>query len=285
MRIRIENKYGSFSIGGSGNDIFDIKAIEGLGLPDITLNTVQYAGQEGRETLSSSREYRTITISGDIKGKDKDRAVRRAIKILSAPVDVLICVGNRKRRLSCRCTSFTPPYGKQVYKDFVLQIECDSPYFSDDSKTEKKVYSREKLLPFDYASYFGSSQKAISILTNRAVVTNAGDVRAEPVIKIQNTGGVADLSSGIVIQNETTGQKVTLLYTTKANETVTLDIPGRTIKNDAGENLINTLSNDSYLSDFWLEEGANTISVTTNGSGERVVVSCEFYNQYLEVMD
>lgn len=285
MRIRIENKYGSFSLGGLGKDMFGIKAIEGLGLPDVTLNTVQYAGQAGRETLSVSREYRTITISGDIKGKDKDRAIRKAIKILSAPVDVLIYVGNRKRRLLCRCTSFIPPYGNRFFKEFVLQIECDSPYFSDTNETKEAVYREEKKLPFDYASYFGSSEKAISILTNKAVIINGGDVRAEPVIIIQNTGGTAALSGGIIIQNETTGQKITLNYATKQEETVTINIPERKIYSDDGTNLINKLSNDSYLSDFWLEEGANKISVTANSTAETIVAYCSFYNQYLEVMD
>lgn len=285
MRIRIENKYGSFSLGGLRKDMFGIKAIEGLGLPDITLNTVQYAGQEGRETLSASREYRTITISGDIKGNNKDRAIRKAIKILSAPVDVLIYVGNRKRRLLCRCTSFAPPYGNRFFKEFVLQIECDSPYFSDTNETKEAVYREEKKLPCEHAEYFGSGQKIISELIQEGTVINLGDVPAEPIITIINTGRTSDISTGIVIENKTTGQKITLNYATKQEETVTVNIPERKIYSDDGTNLINKLSNDSYLSDFWLEEGANKISVTANSTAETIVAYCSFYNQYLEVMD
>ena len=282
MRIRFENQYGSFVLSGNGDEIFGVKEIEGLGLPDITLNTVQYAGQEGRETVSATRNYRTITISGDIKWQDKDREVRKAMKILSAPVEVTIYVGNRKRRCSCRCTSFAPPFGKKIYKEFVMQLECDSPYFLDGESTKEKVYHREKYLPLDYGSYFGTGEKVISALVQSNHVSNNGDVRAEPSIYIQNTGGTAASGDGIVIHNETTGQSITLCYQTKKDELVTIDIANRKIYNNSGETLVNYLSDNSYLSDFWLEEGDNLISVETNSTAETVVVSCEFYNQYLE---
>lgn len=285
MRIKMENQYGSVFLGGFGSDEFSITQIEGLGFPDVTLNQVQYAGQEGKTTLSASRECRIITISGDIKGNCKNRAIRKAIKVLSAPVEVWICVGNRKRKLLCHCTSFTPSYGNRYYKEFAMQLECDSPYFSDASETRQAIYREEKKLPCEHAEYFGTEKKMISELIQKGTVTNLGDVPAEPMITIINTGGTAGLGAGIVIENKTTGQKITLNYTTQQGETITVNIPERKIDSDRGVNLIGTLSEDSYLSDFWLEEGANEVCVTANSTAETLVAYCSFYNRYLEVMD
>ena len=282
--VRIENGYGSVTLSGTGAGVIGLTGIEGLGLPEVTLNTATFTGQEGRVTLSSSRNARVVTLSGDIKWRDVDRTVRQMMKILSVPVTVTFTVGNRKRKIEARCTSFDPPFGRARYKSFAMQLESDSPYLSDVQETVTAVYTRENLLPFDYGSYFGSTKKAISRLTHSNTVTNGGDVRSEPVITIANTGGTTAKTDGITVKNETTGQKITLNYATKAGETVTVDIPNRIIYNEEGTNLINVLSDDSYLSDFWLEEGGNLLSCTTNGVGETVAVHCRFYNQYLEVM-
>lgn len=285
ISIYFSNKYGNVFFGGTNKcTSFRIKEIVGLGLPGSTLNTINYAGQEGRETLSSLRNYRTITIKGDIEGENKDYEIRKAIKVFSVPVEMELSVNGRIRKCNCRCTSFDSPFGKKHFKEFIVQFECDSPYFQDKLITKESIYREEKILPFNYKEYFGENKKMISELISESIVYNQGDVIAEPIITIINTGKTSDKTSGVTIYNSTTGKEICLEYATKEGETITIDISERKIYSSTGENLINHLKDDSYLSDFFLEEGPNILGIKTNVS-ESIISYCSFYNQYLEAMD
>lgn len=167
-----------------------------------------------------------------------------------------------------------------------MQLECDSPYLKDATETKEVIYREDKLLEFKYPKYFdfGNEFKAISVTTHEVPVYNSGDVKAEPIITIINTGETAENITGIKIINNTTNQKIRLDYATKAGETIIIDIPERKIYSNNGENLINLLTDDSYLSDFYLQEGTNIVKVETN-LNEKIVAYCSFYNQYLEAMN
>ena len=290
MNICFSNKYGGVVFhGGNNGDGFKITEIVGLGLPGVTLNTINYAGQEGRETLSSMRTYRTITMKGDIEGANKDYEIRRAIKIFSEPVEMEISVNGRRRKCMCRCTTFDPPFGKKHFKEFVMQLECDSPYFMDVLETKERIYGIDKHLTLKYVNYFKDENgqptyKVISEIVHKVAVYNSGDVKAEPIITIINTGVTTEKTDGIKIFNETTNQKICLDYVTHEGETIVVNIPERKIYSNIEKNLINLLTDDSFLSDFYLDEGTNIISVEVNFN-EKIVSYCSFNNQYLEAMN
>lgn len=285
MKLRLENQWGVITMAGGGTEEIRITAIEGMGLPTVTLDTVQYAGQEGRTTLSALRNYRTVTLAGDITGAQAARRVRELTRVLSWPVTVTVLFGGRERQCVARCTSFATTFGKGRLKTFTMQLECDSPYWQDPTPCEAAIYHRVNCMSGAHAAYFGSAKKPLSRLVQSNLVENRGDVPAEPVILIHNLGGTVTSGNGISVKNCTTGQAFTLHYQTKAGETVTVDIPHRRITNGAGESLLDTLSDDSYLSDFQLTEGSNLLQACSNGDGERLMISCRFYNQYLEAME
>lgn len=121
-----------------------------------------------------------------------------------------------------------------------------------------------------------------------AHIYNSGDNRAEPIFYISNSpvDGIALLDDeiGILITNETTGQHIKLDTTTQDGEIITVDIPHRKITSSTRGNIINTMSLDTFLDDFWLDIGDNRIVVTNYNTTEQISVVCTYKNQYIEAV-
>ena len=284
--IRISNKYGSVTLSGNGNESFSVTEVAGLGLPGLTLNSVSFAGHEGRETVSASRDFRTITIKGDVKGEYKDFNVRKFLKILSEPVILKVFSGNRTRCAECRCTNADIPFGKKAfYKTFVIQLECDSPYFLGEHHEEKYISKAADFLPLDYNAYFENTTKFISERITRADVINNGDVPAEPIITIMNTEGVAVSANGLLILNHSTGAILKFDYQTTPGEVIEINIPKRTVTSSLNTDMLDFLADECYLSDFILKEGNNDIELIPNDASEKLAAYVKFNLRYLEAMD
>lgn len=95
---------------------------------------------------------------------------------------------------------------------------------------------------------------------------------------------------GPVITNQTTGHSITLDYSIASGETVTIVLYGRkTITNQLGANLLNTISADSDLTEFSLAPdpiapgGVNVISVGGSGTSGLSTVAITYYNRYFGI--
>lgn len=93
--------------------------------------------------------------------------------------------------------------------------------------------------------------------TNETDILVTGQENSEPVIFIENIAVPVNAleESGIELTNTLPGgteQRIFLETTTQAGEIITVNIPERTVTSNLRGNLLNTLSNDSFLSDFTL---------------------------------
>ena len=280
MRVTIKNEYGSIDMQGGGHPTWNITDYDGLGLPPKTYNIVQYAGSAGQRTLSETAQARTITIGGDIGGQYPAQEVTKATKMFYCPVDVIIYAGNKHRRARCRVTSFSAEQG-HIYRKFTLQMVSDSPYFEDLDAQSIMVHERTNHLLGRFSFESASSKIQFSTLTTESDIINLGDVQTEPIFYVSNNTG-ATITDGFAILKNGGDQKISVSASIDDGETVTVDIPSRRITGSNGRNLIDTISDDTFLSDFWLDVGTNHIEVESGN--KNLSVRCEYTNQYVEAM-
>ena len=84
--------------------------------------------------------------------------------------------------------------------------------------------------------------------------------------------------------NHTTGQQLVLERAAAAGEVVTIDIPNRQIVSSLDGDVTSVISQDTYLSDFWLDVGVNDVEAVSYATGERIGVVMTYYNQYVEAI-
>ena len=305
LRISYENTIGKLQLGG-GRDthIWRVLEADGLGLAAKQFNAVAYPTEIGQRTLSETINARTITLKCDIRSpKGAQYEIARALRILNRPGTLTIHSGITKRKINARCAAAEQGERHGGYHVFVMQFLCDYPYFEDTCHTNVPVFRRENLIGAPRTAASGHPLSLgqfelpymFSRRTTSANVINLGDVDTEPVIHIHIQGSLfPDAGRNIKITNTATNQTLELdldAYITAelakgrsiTEDEITLNIPERTVYNKYGENLISTLSNDSFLSDFWLECGSNIIEAD-NTVSTMCVVECEFSNKYIEAV-
>ncbi len=126
-------------------------------------------------------------------------------------------------------------------------------------------------LPFVLGAHYGTVN-----------ITYAGTWESFPTITI--TGP----TSGIYIENASTGYFLRLDYTVSASETVTITLTynNRSIVNNAGQSLMDSLSDDSDLGNFSIQtdeivpNGINTFNVYTFGPDTTTTVVLTYLNRY-----
>lgn len=278
MILTYKNEHGTIRINGGGRDkAWRITEITGIGFPkrNFTYNT--YAGVYGQELANVSIPSRTITISGDISAKAQNALPMHLVsKILNADGELFMQTGRKARRAKVHTLSFEVQERKMAYKTFVLQLESDNPYFWGPAPLSYSVFSRLNLLksPFTLPCVF--SKRNMS-----AAVINGGDVDCEPVLTIfkPETSNALE-SDTVVIKNEANGAKITLNHIMQPGETVTVDIPSRTIVSDSSGSILQEISDDTVLSTFVLLPGKNHVSCVSGDASLAVV--CKFETLYLE---
>ncbi len=282
FHIIFENDNGKIDMGGGQSDIYKIRAIDGLGLSGKAYTTVSYAGVAGQETVLCTPNARTITIAGDILGYDSlQYRISRALAVFDAPCVMRVYFGNRRRKITCNQASFELGERDRQYARFTLQLVCDNPYFSAFDEAVEQVYHAYNLLGESFTLPTMFSRRV-----TRCDVDNPGDQQTEPVISIQYRGdtGHTKTEEGIVVQNYTTGQRIKLACTVEEDETITIDIPDRTVTSNINGNLLGKLTSESYLSDFWLSPGVNDVGVTNLDESVEITASIRFAAYYREAV-
>lgn len=285
MYLSFENELGKINLNGG---IWRIKDIEGLGLAEKSVSVITYPDTDGRELLSVVTYGRDITLSGDIlrHGEAKNE-LERAIRILNRNGVLKIHTGSKKRKIACRCSLFSAGTKERnaVYQSFVMQLTCDYPYFEDFEKKCFKVFKREDLIcdSFRLPSVFTKR-------TSRVNVLNSGDEDTYPCFLVICESEQKGDSFGVEIINHTTNQSFKLDYKLSGDEEINIDFSNRTIssnlkteENNEG-NLIGFMSQDSFLSEFYLIPGNNDIEFVNVGGTGSVTSLCEFSNKYVEAV-
>ncbi len=285
MIFLFENDLGELALHAGpypGTGIF-VKYIQGLGFVATEDNVVSYANQPGQVLVSQKEPARVITLSCDVVGRENTAELfRRMIRILRKEGKLTACSGSVRRAIRCRCTHIDEPErrSKSIFST-VLQFTCDSPYFMDTASQEVTLFERRDLVQGSFTLPCVFTERV-----HRCIVYNQGDFRAEPVLRLYNakTEKTTGESADIVFLNHTTGQKIVLKHLMGTDETVTVDIPNRKVESSTGVNLLSSLSQDSYLSDFWLEQGVNDLEIINYNIGTNISVLLCYDNQYAEAV-
>ena len=270
MRICFENSIGSVVFGDTGD--FKIIEIDGLAFQPKIRNMTGFTGFEGEYCLGERMGARAITIKGDIQNNPK--IIKNAVRVLMEDGVLKIRRGSAERCINAVCTGFEMSDKGNMYKAFIIQFSADCPYFEDVCENEVNLFSRTKLIKTSFVLPTMFTRRE-----SKADIFNTGDTKCEPVFEILSR---SDNESGnVILDNLTTDTRLVVEHTMKQNERVMVDIKNRTVISDSNGEILGAISEDSFLSDFLLEKGRNTILVT-NESGGEITVRCRFKNRYAE---
>ncbi len=275
------NELGTVVMKGGGQALpLRITAIEGLGLVSREYNAAIYSGYDGQDTYSSRAEARSITVSLDAAGENAAGLVRDVLCVFGQSGMLYIKNEDVDRRIYCNQVQI--PDVSRIMRGriakFVVQFVCDNPFFEDCEDAVVPLYKKTKLLstPFTLPAMFGD-------IVIGGKVKVSGAISTEPVITMHYSKAL-EVAEGVALTNETTGKFIKLDYAPKDNDTVTIDIKNRKITSSVSGNLINCLSNDSFLGDFVLVRGLNVISLDLGDVSSDFMIECRYNNLYNEAV-
>ena len=105
----------------------------------------------------------------------------------------------------------------------------------------------------------------------------------EPIIKIYTPVSTSSAET-VTITNAATGKSIKLALTYTAGDVLTIDVKNRTVVSTKLGNIADKLSDDTYLGEFRLIGGKNTITAAVGSISSRVTIECVYNNQYDEAM-
>lgn len=274
-KIKYTSDNGSVVLGGGQHPLMRVRSITGLGIPGREYSAVSVAAgqrETGRRDLP-----RIITISGDLLG-DGD-ALENFERVTYADGTLELDFGEKQRRIHCKLNNMTDPEriipGRLI--SFAVQFLCDSPYFEDAEATFVDV---ARLLnnvvdAFTLPCVFTASE-------NESTFFVSGVKSIYPIIHIGCTeSGTETAEYGVRISNVTTGKALTIYHRMRLLETVTIDLKERTITSSLDGNIINSLSDDSDMSEMYLLPGNNLLRVDSLSNAETNNIQIEYRSEYI----
>lgn len=276
MKLIYENEFGTCVMAGGGNGGMRITELTGLSLPERNETCYTYAGVPGQTLGEVQLLPRTITINMDIICDKTGMDIHRIAKIFSQEGRLTVSHKNLHRTIGCRCISFTKRERSDALISAVVQLVADNPYFHDLQPVRSAIMQKEALLSSTFTLPCAVSSRKVE-----ASVMVTGDAPAEPVITIMGTSDSTLENPEIVIENETTGAKITLSYGLSQGEELTIDIKNRTILSSKTENMYPYLSRDTFLNQFTLPCGLSVVSCKTQ---EPIYATLSYENNYAEAM-
>lgn len=285
MKIILKNEYGEFSLGGGAHPHARIINIEGLGIMAREVNSLTFEGQAGVTTRGVRDLSRTITMSFDFYGGEKE--IEKLYRIIYEPLEILCFFGSRRRKISARCVNATDVSAiiYQKWQTVVLQFSCDNPYFCDFNNTVIKIATPRDMLPntFLEGEWFVSLPSVATVIDYTARVENRGNTRIYPVIRLYShkEEGLPDEILGVAVKNHTTKKTIYLNYSLSPEEVITIDLLKRKIKSNISGDITNKISDDTCLGDFYLNPGGNLIEVVSENQDDLLSAEVEFTNNYV----
>lgn len=240
-------------------------------------------------------------------------------RVLSREGTLYFASGTTIRRIFANRISISDftSYGNRA-RAFSAQFICDNPYFFDEKAVYVSCYSIKNNLKYDEEaeSWHLDTPTKWGLLENDTVIENSGITRAFPTFIIRAASSSsspsqesetaqttetaqtnADTSSSAggfeilrtdINDSEKVIQKFKICRALQDGEEVTLcfnprsDKGRRYIENSDGESLLNYRSEDSSLSDFYLEPGKNRIIVNNLSENGTISAYLSYENSYIE---
>ena len=281
LTITYTNSNGTVKMqGGGASSPLRITEIDGLGLTEREYSVAVYANYDGQNTFNSRAVARTITIALELCGKDISAIIRSAINVFSKSGTLRITDEHTDRKITCHQVQM--PELSRVLKGqilaFVIQFVCDSPFFEDAEDSILPLYQREKLIssPFSLPCMFGK-------ITAGANIEIRGGISVEPIISIYCPQAFEGVEN-IIVSNETTGKVIKLDYAPSDNEKIVIDVKNRKITSSKNGNIINYLTEDTFIGDFVLAPGLNILTVNIGDTTSGFAIECQYNNLYNEAV-
>jgi hypothetical protein len=169
------------------------------------------------------------------------------------------------------------------FQETIRFIASDPTFYDPTQQTFSFAITEvitELVFPITFPIKFG-----VSIISDQDDLTYSGNWLCYPTIEL--TGPMQNP----IVENDTTGEKLELIYEIAASEvvTITLDYGNKTVENDSGDNLIGVLSTDSDLATFHLAPdpeatgGVNTIKVQAGGTDSNSQIELQYYERYIGI--
>ena len=215
----------------------------------------------------------------------KRNTLNTIFKASDAAGNLLFSYNSVERQLDCYCVEIVPGGRNQLWQEFVISLKANDPTFYDPD--EETVYfglsgGEDKM---EVPTVIPMTVGASSINTS-TTVTNEGDVKSYPIIKIIGP------TTGPVITNNGTDDKLDFSGTTiAAGDWYEIDCrySYKTVVDQDDTNQISKLSDDSDIATFSfgadpkVADGVNSVSCTGTGVSSDSKISIRFYNRYIGV--
>lgn len=294
--ILFKNNLGEIKFSGDGSSPFSLTGVTGLGLPDKYYQTREYLDSDGQTTVSSRFTARTITLAFDLKGDNVSSLTASLYRILSQSGTLTVVSSNSQRSITVNqitVDSFTEK--GYAYRSFTAQFTCDDPFFRDLQAISLPCYQLINNIRYDSenGSWNLDTSEIWGETSNDMQLINSGDFKSFPIFTVYSYGDAIDDGGFEILrvnsQNPAeTLQRFALNYALTDGESVTLcfnprsDLNRRYIKSSKGTNLLNHRSENSSLSDFYLDCGENRLIVNNLSQGNELSASVSYENQYIE---
>jgi hypothetical protein len=240
--------------------------------------TSSYINQDGIDIRNITYAQRVIKLDGHILANTKvefDEFKKALIKACNGKTKANLYYTNDYDKYYSECIADIPQFGDYMYtvQPFSITFTLYNFYWKNVNTLNFEIFKRTDLVidKFTLPCIFTDR-------TNKADITNNGDVEAESIITITNLSSSADTE--IEIKNNTTSEFIKLNYEMSANEVITINTENMTIKNQSGTNLIKYITNDSIF--FKLIIGINEIEVL-NGNNADITAVLSFNEKYIGV--
>ena len=277
-RINFKNALSDTVMYGGGNYPIRLTSLDGLEFVPKKYHTVTYSGTDGADTVCQVHDRRVITGSGDIFITSKLQ-LNNLCNVFSEPGILTLTRDNVTRKTKYKPSQFDIKRKNEKCFVFTFQIICDNPCFEALNNHNIDLFKRENLV-FGSVSLPAVFTKRI----NEAKFINKGHKKAEPVIYVKYISDASGSSKeGFVIRNKKTNQEIKFTDEVKKHGTVIFNISDRTVKSKDNENLEKYITQDTYLSDFFVDTGLNDFEFINLNTSENVVAELSYLPLYLGV--
>lgn len=287
--LKLYNEFGTINFGYKYN--YKIREISGLEAVNKTFNVITYSEENGQETQSFVTGSRAITIAGTIRAgngfllEDLKRQMLRITHHIPCTLEVHTHRVSRKIKVNQIIYEPRETFGN-MFSYFTMQFICDNPWFNDLYPTVVDMSEYIDLIKPTAGGFAELPAVWSTRGTSNLKIINAGDEISRPVIRMFAIKSLLDTPEGdthITLKNDSTKQFITLNnYKPVAGETISIDTYERTIISSINGRIDKWLSDDSFLSDFWLKLGDNIVSIENTNTDINLATQLEYENNYAE---